>query len=41
MSEWCEILGVKLQTLSARIYRGWSLEDVMTKPIRKQGGERK
>lgn len=36
MSEWCEILGVKLGTLSARIYRGWSLEDVMTKPIRKQ-----
>lgn len=36
MSEWCEILGVKLQTLSARIYRGWSLEDVMTKPIKKQ-----
>ena len=36
MSEWCEILGVKLGTLSARIYRGWSLEDVMTRPIRKQ-----
>lgn len=36
MSEWCEILGVKLQTLSARIYRGWSVEDAITKPIRKQ-----
>ena len=36
MSEWCEILRVKLGTLSARIYRGWSLEDVKKKPIRKQ-----
>ena len=36
MSEWCEILGVKLGTLSSRIYRGWSVEDAMTKPIRKQ-----
>ena len=36
MSEWCEILGVKLGALSSRIYRGWSLDDVMTRPIRKQ-----
>ena len=36
MSEWCEILGVKLQTLSARMYRGWSVEDAITKSIRKK-----
>lgn len=36
MSEWCEIIGIKLQTLSARIYRGWSVDDAITKPIRQQ-----
>lgn len=35
ISEWAEILGINPRTLRSRIGRGWDLDDIFKKPIRK------
>lgn len=35
LCEWSEITGLKLHTIAARLRSGWSVEDALTKPVRK------
>lgn len=35
--EWAEIVGLKKTTLLRRLDLGWSIEDALTKPLRKRG----
>lgn len=32
LTEWCEILGVNVSTAFKRYYKGWSFEDIFSKP---------
>ena len=36
MSEWAKITGISLQTLCSRRRKGWSAEDIVTKPVRQK-----
>ena len=40
LREWSEITGTNYQTLQGRVRRGWSDEDVLTKPINKRYSHR-
>ena len=36
LSEWVEITGIKYGTLLTRIMNGWTVEDTLTKPVRRR-----
>ena len=36
ISEWSEITGIKKTTIKERVKAGWSISDVLTKPIRRR-----
>lgn len=38
ISEWSEITGIRKTTIRERIKCGWSVEDALTKPVRKRKG---
>lgn len=35
LNEWAEILGMNTRTIQSRYARGWSVEDIIEKPVRK------
>ena len=41
MREWSEILGICYQTLQNRKIKGWSDEDILTKPVKHISGKEK
>lgn len=35
LAEWCELLNIKMHTVHARMRRGWSVHDSITRPVRR------